>query len=349
MDARLRSDAPSSPFERADYWHHPASPEGGPAFKEWSHFCVMEDGLDVLVNFSHLGTRSGVEARPRLTVLVSYADGCWDGDMIETDLGQAGIAPGKFEARIGANRMWLEADRYRLSVDLPERKIAMDLTLTPRADPVVANSVRLSDHEAIRWMVVPHLRAAGVVRVGKWQCEIADAPAYHDRNWGCFSWGGTYAWEWATLVPVSPGVDWSLVFSRISDRSRGVTRSQSLILWRGAKPSRKFFGRDIRVETGGVLRQERTLKVPRVMSLLLSPGAVDVPERLLIAACGFGAEITADVTLDGFAQIGVPNDRGMGISTLCEIAGRARVQGRVAGTPLDFEARVQMEINSAAS
>lgn len=334
-------------FLTADYWHHPVQTAGGPLFKEWSHFCVMQDDFDLLVNFSHLGTRSGVETRPRLTVLLSYANGLWDGDMLEFAPEDCTLVPGRFDAAFGKNRMLLDETGYHLNCHLQQRDITIALDLTPSVSPVVANTVRLSDREAIRWMVVPHLRAAGLVTLQGTPQEIGNAPAYHDRNWGCFSWGGSYAWEWATLVPAEESVDWCLVYSRISDQSRGVTRSQSLILWKGRKPNRKFFGRDITVETHGHLRQDRTLQIPRMMALVLNPSAPDVPQAMTIQAHGFGADLRAEIAFEGFGHIGVPNDRGLGLTTLCEIAGRCRISGQVAGEDIDFAGRVQMEINCA--
>lgn len=338
---------PFRDYLTADYWHRSEGTEAGPAYKEWCHFCVMQGDLELLVNFSCLGTRSGVRTAPRLTVLVRSRDGSWDGDVEEFNAELNAPEPGQFSATFGANRMWLDETGYHLRCRLARRDVTLSLDLTPMVQPVVANTVRLSPDEAIRWMVVPHLRATGTVAVDGNVQQVADAPAYHDRNWGRFSWGGSYAWEWATIVPDDADAGWCLVYSRISDRARTGTRSQSLILWRDALPSRKFFGRDLEVALQGRLRPAQVLQVPRMMALVLSPSAPDVPRHMQIAAKGFGADVNVHLDFESFAHIGVPNDVGIGLSTLCEIGGRARVSGQVGSETLAFEGRVQMEINSA--
>ena len=331
-DAPLTDAAhPYRDFLAADYWHQAGSTHGGPAYKEWYHFCVMQSDIEVLVNFSCLGTRSGVQTRPRLTVLVREPSGAWEGDVEEYGLRQSNPEPGQFDATFGRNRMWLDAEGYHLQCLLQRRDVELSLDLTPLVKPVVANAVRLSERESIRWMAAPHLRASGSVTVGGVRHQIRDAAAYHDRNWGPFSWGGSYAWEWATIVPDDKDAGWCAVYSRISDSTRAMTRSQSLILWKDQLPGRKFFGRDLHVEMRGRRHQDKVLQVPRMMALVLNPSAPDVPQNMQIRATGFGAELDADLHFESFAHIGVPNDQGIGLTTLCEIGGRARITDHGSG------------------
>ena len=105
------------------------------------------------------------------------------------------------------------------------------------------------------------------------QYRVVDAPAYHDRNWDSSLRGGGYAREWATILPEDATQPWCLVYSRIANRNRGVTLSQSLIVWRRAFPLRKFYGRDLAVVHEGLLRRDRVLRLPRAAALLLHGSA----------------------------------------------------------------------------
>jgi hypothetical protein len=337
-------------FRTADYWHMaPYSRHTRPGFKEWSHFSVIGADFDLLVNFSLMAgsKRAKTQMTPRLTLLFSAADGSWDGDVESFSLADTTIFEGLPGATLGRNSTRFDDRRYRVEAALSTRDICVALDLHPMTRPVIANNVRLSDAESVRWMVVPHLRAVGEVTVAGRRYPVADAPAYHDRNWGRFAWGGAYAWEWATILPLSAHQPWCLVYSRIGNRHRGATLSQSLILWRREFPSRKFYGRDLSIAHQGVLRRERVLRLPRVASLLIPGTAADVPRHIVVSARGYGDEVTLRMSFDDFAQVVVPNDRWPGFTMLCEIKGRAEVAGRVGDERFASEARVQAELNHA--
>jgi hypothetical protein len=349
--ATLERSIDATLFPTADFWHvAPYSRHTRPGFKEWSHFSVLGADFDLLVNFSLMVGGDGAKDHmmPRLTLLFSAADGSWDGDVESFSLTDTTIFEGLPDTALGRNSAQFTDKRYRVEADLSSRDISVALELNPVTRPVIANNVRLSDAESVRWMVVPHLRAVGEVTVAGRRYQVADAPAYHDRNWGRFAWGGAYAWEWATILPSSARQLWCLVYSRISNRHRGATLSQSLILWRREYPSRKFYGRDLSIFHQGVLRRERVLRLPRVASLLIPGTAADVPRRIIVSARGYGDEVTLRMSFDDFAQILVPNDRWQGFTTLCEIKGYAEVAGQVGDERIDFAGRVQAELNHAA-
>src|SRR5262249_42270212 len=128
----------------------------------------------------------------------------------------------------------------------------------------------LSAQERMRWLVVPRLIADGELRVGSRDFALQGAAAYHDRNWGNFSWGADYSWEWATILPDSLAVPWSLVYMRISDGARNRLYSQGLMVWRGDRSARVFHGNDMLVSQSGLLTQKRVLRLPSVVNLIVS-------------------------------------------------------------------------------
>jgi hypothetical protein len=348
--ATLERSIDAALFPRADFWHMaPHSPRFSPGSKEWSHFSVLGANCDLLVNFSLMAGSEGTKPQmmPRLILLFSAADGYWDGDVETFSLTDTSIFEGLPDITLGRNTAQFTGQHYRILADLSSRDISATLDLHPVTLPVLPTNVRLSDTESVRWMVVPHLRANGEVTVAGCRYQIADAPAYHDRNWGRFAWGGAYAWEWATILPSSAREPWCLVYSRISNRHRGATLSQSLILWRREFPSRKFYGRDLSISHQGVLRREHVLRLPRIAALLVPGTAADVPQHLVVSARGYGDELTLRMCFDDFAQVVVPNDRWPGFTSLCEIKGLSEVVGRVGDERIAFEGRVQAELNHA--
>lgn len=346
--------SPGAPlFPSVDFWRMaPQSPRMAADSKEWSHFSVLGADFDLLLNFSLIARArkpGEVEAIPRLTLLFAAADGSWDGDIETFSCSETAIFEGSPDVVLGRNGARFINGRYRIDAALSARSVTVALDLDPVTRPVVANFIRLSDAETIRWAVVPHLRANGEVIVAGRRYSVVDTPAYHDRNWGRFAWGGAYSWEWATVLPPDVSQPWCLVYSRISDRHRGVTLSQSLILWRRDFPSRKFYGRDLAISHEGVLRRAHVLRLPRAASLLMPGTAADVPRRVRVTGQGYGDELTVRMELDDFAQVVVPNDRWRGFTALCEIKGRAEVTGRIGSECVAFEGRVQAEFNHGAA
>jgi hypothetical protein len=334
---------------RADCWRSsPASLVG--SSKEWTHFSVMAPQFDLIANFNltaRTGERGETTASPRLALLFRDAAD-WDGDAPGFSLEDTSIEEGSPDVVMGANSVRFVAGRYRLNIDLPARMISADLELRPTAFPVVANNIPLSASDTFSWAVVPRLLASGTVTARGRHYGVRDAPAYHDRNWGRFAWGGGCAWEWATIIPADPQQPWSLVFSRITDRRQAKVLSQSLMAWRGDRLMRKFYGPDLKVERRSALRLVRPLRIPHVAALALPGSAADVPRHLDVTAAAYTDELHLQLTFDGFAQVVFPNDRFPGLTALSECPGHARVSGRIGDAAVDFEARAHAEFNHAA-
>jgi hypothetical protein len=336
-------------FAATDYWR--SAPSGmSDGDKEWSHFSVLSPDFDLLANFSLTARRSrsgGMLVSPRVTFLLRDSGGGWDGDVQAFAVAQTAISEGSPNAAIGDNGAWFEDGRYRIQIKSTARKTKVALDLTPVTPPLLAHSVKLSGDDAFSWTVVPRLRADGEVVGSGIRYMVRGAPAYHDRNWGRFAWGGNYAWEWATIVPPNVDQKWCLVYSRITDRHQSTTVSQSLMLWRRDRLSRKFYGRDLKIEQRGLLRIDRPLRIPRAAALVLPGLSACTPRELLVTARGYGDALSLHITFDDFAEVVFPTDRWPGMTTLRELRGRAGVSGRIGVERLDFEARVQAEINHA--
>src|SRR5262249_19059381 len=146
---------------------------------------------------------------------------------------------------IGNNCMRFYEGAYHVDAALECAKLSMRLCFYPVTRPAIASSVRLSGQDRMRWLVVPRLVAGGELRVAGRDFVIRGAAGYHDRNWGKFSWGVGYSWEWATILPDSLSIPWTLVYMRISDEGRNRVFSQGLMVWRGNRSARVFHGADM--------------------------------------------------------------------------------------------------------
>ncbi len=347
--ARSVMDSSHGLFARTDYWRRPgAMGEDGSGAKEWSYFCVATDNFKLLLNFSLTAeARDGTTVEvPRLVIMLR--DGTrWSGSVDSFDLAACRVRAGDLETRFGPHALTFRDGNYHIEID-GAGQFSARLTLTPESRPALARSVRLSPRGPMRWLVVPRLSASGTLNLGSAHFQVVSAPAYHDRNWGHFPWGGDFSWEWIVLLPVDAAVDWTIVYMQIADRGRNRLFSRSIMAWHRHAPTRVFHAADIAVNCAGYLRPGHIVRVPAVAALAAHGGAADIPARVLIrAACGRDS-LTLDLRHDDYAQLCMPNDDGCALTLLSEVRSRAIVSGSLGGEMVDYESLAIAEYNHAA-
>jgi len=339
-------------IERGDHWRRsPASVGGRVGHKEWSHFCVFGDGIELLLNWSLMDDTGSFRPRvevPRVTWLVRSDAGGWDGELEEFDSEHVAVRGGRIDLRMGASELRFRDAAAAEDAVLGGGRVALHLLLRPLARPAITSSIALGSGSAVRWFVVPRLEADGVISVAGRRHELRRAPSYHDRDWGRFGWGGDFSWEWAIALPDDRESPWSLVFQRFSDRHRLRVLSQGILLWRRGTHARTLHSRDLSVRSSGRLRAAACLRVPRVMALAAPGSAADLPRRIEIEASNGGDRLAIELELLDLAQIVVPNDGDVpGVTVISEARSRANVEGRVRGERVSFAGPAVVELNRA--
>ena len=319
-----------------DYLRRSPFPSGGDgSHKEWLHFVVHAPGVEALVNFSLVDdVRREACSRAelaRLVVLVKTDEWCGDVELFDAE--EVAVTGGGIDMRYGASSVRFHRGAFQVHVRLRDRPVSMDLVLRPEAAPVPCHNIRFElDRRPINWMVLPRLAAYGEIRAGGKSFRLDGAAAYHDHNWGHFSWGRDFAWEWGYALPEDLGGAWTVVYVRLSDRSRLRTYKQGVFLWRRAEVARVFRDADVCVTLAGLLRPRKVFKLPAIMNVLNPGTAVDVPLEL---RCGAGAgddELSFVYRADEVAQVCIPNDTDdSGITIINEVTGRLSLEGRIEG------------------
>jgi hypothetical protein len=319
-----------------DYLRRSPSPAGGEgSHKEWLHFVVHAPGVEALVNFSlvddvrpEAGTRAELA---RLVVLVKTDE--WCGDVELFDPGEVTVTGGAIDMRYGTSSVRFERDAFQIHVRLRDRPVSIDLVLRPDAAPIPCHNIRFEiDQRPINWMVLPRLAAYGEIRVRGKTFRLDRAAAYHDHNWGHFSWGRDFAWEWGYALPEDLDGPWSVVYVRLSDRRRLRTYKQAVFLWHRAAAVRVFRDTDVQVTLAGLLRPRRVFKLPAIMNVLNPGTAVDVPLELRCRAGDRTDELSLAFRADEVAQVCIPNDTDdIGITVINEVSGRLCLEGAVGG------------------
>jgi hypothetical protein len=312
--------------------------------KEWLHFVVQSPELDLLVNFS---TDDGRGAGPggrrhALACVARPVGGGWRGDVEEVPDAEVRRSPGRLSLRFGASFLRPSAGGLRLRAD-GRGDVEADLELAARTYPMFAPNVVVDGRPAMHWFVVPRMTATGRVRIGREEYDVRGARAYHDHNWGEFRWGGDFAWNWGFVTPCAEAESWSLVLLRLTDRGRSRDAMRSMVLWDGEQQARVFRNAELEIEADGLLRARGLVKLPRSLALL-SPGEVtDVPRRLVARARRGDDALDLEFIPEDVMRFVVPDDVGLGSTSIHEVVGTARVQGRVGRKPVAFETRSVFE------
>ncbi|MFI5308066.1 MAG: hypothetical protein ACHQ53_11970, partial [Polyangiales bacterium] len=239
---------------RLDAWRRSplAEPSEQGSYKEWFHFCVRLPGDrpgHLLVNFN-VTERSLPSGRVRVARVITLAHvGDWCGHVESIADGEVCGAAGEIDLRFGASSLRLVDGVFELSVR--SGPIGAELRLKPLMLPTGTTSVSFDEGHAMQWVAVARLSAEGEVSIGDRRMQIADAPAYHDHNWGHFRWGADLAWEWGFVHPIDVRCPWSVVFVRVSDGGRHVTLNQFALVWRDDAYVRAFLNQELSVGSEG--------------------------------------------------------------------------------------------------
>ncbi len=313
--------------------------EGIAGHKEWLHFALHVEGLDLLVNLSVVddvrhGARAGME-QSRIVCLVREQS--WMGDIDHFAREDVRVVGGQLDVRFAHNYAVLRHGKLELSVRMRELPVALRLSLDPATLPTQANNLQVEGCDPINWIVVPRLHAHGEVHIEDRRYQIAGATAYHDHNWGRFRWGKNFAWEWGYAAPDHPENPWTLVFVRLSDRPHLEDLMQAIFVWKGERQVRLFRAGELRVRHEGLLRPERVFKLPQVMRLACPSNVTDVPKRLVVRAERGRDHIDLEFIPADVAQVIIPNDDDLGVTIINEVAGMVAVSGRIDGERMLIE------------
>jgi hypothetical protein len=332
----------------------PSLAQQEPSFKEWTYFCVSTPEVDLLFTFTFLGRvdQPATHAWPpsRVVALARMSDGRWVGGVDEMAPDAVRATPGRVDIAMGACELRFSAGAYVINARLTSAAIEAHLRLRPLGLPVVGTSVRMGAAEPMRWIAVPRLETHGEVVIDGRRFDVSGAPAYHDHNWGAFSWGGDFAWEWGLILPARMHLPWTVVFSRISDRARQRVLSQAILVWRDHAYCRAFRDDEITVKESGLLRDGARLRIPRVMSLVEPATTADVPRTLVARAESGDDRLELRLGMLDFAEIALPNETAeLGTTLLCEARAEATVSGVIRGERFALQAPAILEMNHGAA
>jgi hypothetical protein len=321
-------------------------------YKEWHHFVLFDGGeRTLIVNLSVDGDLGGPGGQAKVVLLAHGPEG-WSGGVDRyagADARASARSPG---LRVGRQRIAFRDGSYRVAAALRDGSLAVRAELAPAAAPAMIWHDTPVGSGYVNWLIVPDLAVAGTARLPGWRGALDGWRGYHDHNWGRWWWGEDFGWQWgvarepaATRAGGGPAL--TVVYDRTSDRGGAVAKEHTLSLWSGPDLVRVFAREELRARMRGRRGGSPPRRVPGVMGLLAQGGASAVPALVEVEA-GDGADGLALRFVPGsVVEVVVPSDLGSGFVRLAEVVGEVRVEGRVDGREVAFDARAVFEFMGA--
>ncbi|NCW44052.1 MAG: hypothetical protein EBV77_00885, partial [Gemmatimonadaceae bacterium] len=239
------------------------------------------------------------------------------------------------DVRIGEGSVTVLPDgRYAVKSVVREASsgatLAVDLVVSP-APRVEFPGATLASGDFASGYAVPALRATatGRICVASRCDEYVDAQAYHDHNWG--GWRGV-TWEWGA----TRAGEYTLLYGRVTPEDTAGGTSPLFVYVTDARGFLALFRpKVIRYDDARVVQTaDGPLAVPATATLFDVRGADTLRVQLAVD------DAVATDTRQGLAERGEGDyARGLARPWFVQMAGEARISGRIRGKALDGRGR----------
>lgn len=364
-------------LSEADAFHPPG--EGDPVnlYNEWHYFNVIdeEQNLSVVCTFKlNGGTNSSVvllgyyindtsasfyEAHPLTPEFVNYSSQSPD-------------------VRISNNTVTLTDEGYRVHIGSGNGISVFDALLIPEAEPApVFNASNLSmPGMGINWLVAsPKMEVSGNLSFAGQTYSLNNSRAYHDHNWGYWSWGDDLGWDWGQVSQAGNYSnetigEYSLSFGNITNANHSQSVNSVLNVWKDGEIIANFSGKEIQIEHSNLSTTDIGIPPAEVAQQYILPqGSFYFPQNTLLNASSGSDTLKIEFTTqnpvplpvmipDG-SEIGSEsmnesvnesmnesvNESGGGIKyrIIWEMIGTYQVNGVIDGKPISYTADGFME------
>jgi hypothetical protein len=314
-----------------DFNRSPARAAHPERFKQWVHTTVVHPEIALVANFASTYARD--RAGDHYATLLVYA-GTVGGHVRRFSAEECRTPLGRTATRFGCNQIARAGGEYHLELSEPALRLRADIRLRPLVPASALQNVGVGSERTFNWAVVPRLVASGLLTYCDRSYVLDDAPAYHDRNWGCFAFGD-FTWDWGYATATNGDADCAVVFTRVMSRARARVIEQDVLVWSEGELLTSFRDREVTLRAFG-RRTGPFTTVPASLALCRPGSASDVPQSLIVNAESARGRLELRFEAAQTARIVVPNDGRLGTSVIHETAGRADVAGRIEGRAIAF-------------
>jgi len=340
----------------SDAFHPPGEEDPGNLYNEWHYFNMIdeEQNLSVICTFKLNGGTNSSE------VLLGYYINDTSASFYEAYpltpevVNYSSQSP---DIRIANNTVTLTDEGYRVHIESGDGSGVFDALFKPQTKPApVFNASNLSiPGTTINWLVAsPRMEVFGNLSVAGETYSLNNSRAYHDHNWGYWSWGDDLGWDWGQVSQAEnysneTTGEYSLSFGNITNANHSQSVNSVLNVWEDGEIIANFSREEIQIEHSNLSATDIGIPPAEMFpEYILPQGSFPFPQSTLLNA----SSGTDSLNIEFTTQRPVPlpiiipdrnesgNESGSGTKyrIIWEMIGTYQVNGVIDGKPISYTA-----------
>lgn len=349
----------------SDAFHPPGEGEPGYLYNEWHYFNMIDDeqNLSVICTFKLNGGTNSSEV-----LLGYYANDTWASfyeayPLTPEVVNYSSTSP---DVRIANNTVTLTDEGYRVHVESGEGSGVFDALFKPETKPApVFNVSNFSvPGTSINWLVAsPKMEVSGNLSVAGETYSLNNSRAYHDHNWGYWSWGDDLGWDWGQVSQAGNYSnetigEYSLIFGNITNANHSQSASSVLNVWKDGEIVANFSGEEIQIEHSNLSTTDIGIPPAEMTQAYILPeGSFFFPQNTFLNASSGSDNLKIEfitqqsvplpvMVPDGNEvgnEAGNESENGIEYRVIWEMIGTYQVSGVIDGKSISYTADGFME------
>ena len=353
----------------SDAFHPPGEGEPGYLYNEWHYFNMIDDeqNLSVICTFKLNGGTNSSEVLLGYYVNETSASFYDVYPLTPEVVNYSSQSP---DVRIANNTVTLTDEGYRVHIESGNGSGVFDALFKPEAKPApVFNASNFSmPGKSINWLVAsPKMEVSGNLSVTGETYSLNNSRAYHDHNWGYWSWEDDLGWDWGQASQAGNDsnetiVEYSFGFGNITNANHSQSVSSVLNVWNDGEIVANFSGEEMQIEHFNLSTTDIEIPPAEMPSIYVLPqGSFPYPQNTLLNASSGSDTLKIEFTTQHPVPLPViipdgnesgseagneyGSEVGSGIKyrVIWEMIGTYQVNGVIDGKPISYTADGFME------
>lgn len=340
----------------SDAFHPPGEGNPGNLYNEWHYFNMIdeEQNLSVICTFKLNGGTNSSE------VLLGYYVNDTSASFYEAYpltpevVNYSSQSP---DVRIANNTVTLTDEGYRVYIESGDGSGVFDALFKQQTKPApVFNASNLSiPGTTINWLVAsPRMEVSGNLSVAGETYSLNNSRAYHDHNWGYWSWGDDLGWDWGQVSQAEnysneTTGEYSLSFGNITNANHSQSVNSVLNVWEDGEIIANFSREEIQIEHSNLSTTDIEIPPAEMFpEYILPQGSFPFPQSTLLNASSGSDSLNIEFTtqrpvplpiiIPDINESGNESGSGTKYRIIWEMIGTYQVNGVIDGKPISYTA-----------
>lgn len=302
-------------------------------WKDWYHYILISPSGDIKILLNVCLNGRPDKGDIQLSIIVTFSNH-WEGIEKNCTYGNVTSIPWKEKMvyrkplRIlnSSIKIEIEDNETRISLDEKQSKIQLNIKAEVEGPPILIDENTDFGSGFIGWGFIPKLLVEGNLLIGKTKIDIDKQwYCYHDHNFGQFSWGENFGWEWIVinLKDLKSDENYQLVFDQKTDKNHSEKGFKYIFLFLKNKIKKIFLGNTVNIEWNRSTDSKTPIRLPGTMSSIFSNQVTTNIDSINIHAVDDRDSLELNLIVDKGYQLIVPDNQERKYTIMEEVSGNA--------------------------